>query len=183
MVVNVPADQTGRIREHEANTVIALGKRLGLRKGMPLPKNGSFLSLQSPAFASSVYENNESLYGAKYATDGGMQTRWAAADTTAILTIPIDNSKPFNKIVIFEYCDIKNGDDGFSNYRTNRIQSYRIEIEKNGQWEAIYVSDEPMRDCKVIRFPYPYQTSQIRLNVIKALAPPSVYEFNVIYKE
>ena len=183
LVVNVPADQTGRIREHEANTVIALGKRLGLRKGMPLPKNGYFLSLQSPAFASSVYENNESLYGAKYATDGGMQTRWAAADTTAILTIPIDNSKPFNKIVIFEYCDIKNGDDGFSNYRTNRIQSYRIEIEKNGQWEAIYVSDEPMRDCKVIRFPYPYQTSHVRLNVTKALAPPSVYEFNVIYKE
>ena len=30
LVVNVPPDQTGRIREHEANAVIALGKRLGI---------------------------------------------------------------------------------------------------------------------------------------------------------
>lgn len=33
LVVNIPPDQTGRIREHEANTIIGLNKRLGIKKG------------------------------------------------------------------------------------------------------------------------------------------------------
>lgn len=32
LVVNIPPDQTGRIREHEANTIIGLNKRLGIKK-------------------------------------------------------------------------------------------------------------------------------------------------------
>ncbi|WP_420511780.1 hypothetical protein, partial [Klebsiella pneumoniae] len=47
LVVNIPPDQTGRIREHEANTIIGLNKRLGIKKGKPLPRNGKFISLNS----------------------------------------------------------------------------------------------------------------------------------------
>ena len=111
-----------------------------------------------------------------------MQTRWASADTTATLTLALDESEPFNKITIFECCDVKNSDDGFSNYRVNRIQDYQIDIMEAGEWKTIYRSDEPMGDCKVIRFPYSYRTSQIRLNILKATAAPSIYEFNVIDK-
>lgn len=42
LVVNVPPDQTGRIREHEANAVIALGKRLGIKKGNHFPGTALF---------------------------------------------------------------------------------------------------------------------------------------------
>lgn len=182
LVVNIPPDQTGRIREHEANTIIGLNKRLGIKKGKPLPRNGKFISLNSNVTASSTYGNDEDKYGAQFATDGGMQTRWAAADTVATLSLTLDEKEPFNKISIFEYCDVKNGADGFSNYRTNRIKDYQIEIWKDGEWETIYRSDVPMGDCKVIHFPYSYRTSQIRLNILKASAPPSIYEFNVIYK-
>ncbi len=35
------------------------------------------------------------------AVDGGMQTRWVAADTLATLTIKLDEKQPFNKISIF----------------------------------------------------------------------------------
>ena len=182
LVVNIPPDQTGRIREHEANTIIGLNKRLGIKKGKPLPRNGKFISLNSNVTASSTYGNDEDKYGAQFATDGGMQTRWAAADTVATLSLTLDEKEPFNKISIFEYCDVKNGADGFSNYRTNRIKDYQIEIWKDGKWETIYRSDVPMGDCKVIHFPYSYRTSQIRLNILKASAPPSIYEFNVIYK-
>lgn len=124
-------------------------------------------------------------YAAGHAIDGGMQTRWAAAvnDTLSTLTVTLDKTKSFNKITIFEYCDSHSGNDGFSNYRKNRIQGYQIEIIQKGKWIPIYVSDEPMGDCKVIRFPYNYYTSSIRLKVTRATAPPSIYEFNIIYEQ
>lgn len=181
LVVDLPPDDTGLIREHQANALIALAQRLGIKKGKKLPRNGDFISMKAHALASSVLNKNDSLYGAQLAVDGGMQTRWAAGQDTAVLTLQLDEKNPFNKISIFEYCDTKNDPDGFSNYRFNRIQEYRVEIFKDGQWLPIYVSDVPMGDCKVIHLPVNYRASKIRLNVVKATAPPSIYEFNVIY--
>lgn len=180
LVINVAPDQKGKIREHEANTIIQLGKRMGIQQDKPLPRNGKFLSLQARTEASSVYRDDEKSYDASLATDGGMQTCWMSADTTATLTVHINADEPFNKISLFECCDVENSEDGFSNKRKNRIQSYRIEIWENNEWKSIYVSDEPMGDCKVIKFPCAYKTSSVRLNVLKASAPPAIYEFNVI---
>ena len=183
LVVNIPPDNTGRIRENEANTIIELGKRLKIKKGKPLPKNGRFISLKMPASSNSVYADDLEHYGAGFAVDGGMQTRWAAADTSAELIIDLNESDRFNKISIFEYRDEQKSsdpDDIFSNQRINRIQSYTIDIWKGNDWITIYTDDRPMYDCKVIRFPKYYQTSKIRLNVLRASVPPSIYEFNVI---
>lgn len=180
LVVNIAPDQTGRIKAHEANTVIALKQRIGIRKEAPLPRNGKFISLGAPASASSVAQDQEATYAAQLAVDGGMQTRWAATDTLPELIVQLDEAQRFDKMSIFEYCDTKASDDGFSNTRHNRIQAYSIDIWKNGKWETIYLSDEQMGDCKVIRFPYAYQTPKIRLKVLKATAPPSIYEWNVI---
>lgn len=185
LVMNIPPDQTGRIREYEANAIIELNRRLGgIEKDKPLPRNGRFISLGSKAAASSVWDNQENRYGAEFATDGGMQTYWAAAknDTLATLTISLDIKDSFNKISIFEFCDAKSGSDGFSNVRTNRIQAYAIDMKKGDEWQTIYYSEEPMGDCKVIRFPQSYSAEQIRLRVLKASAPPAIYEFNVIDK-
>lgn len=183
LVMNVPPDKTGRIREHEANAVISLGKRLNIKKNKPLPRNGEFISIGAKVKTSSTLNNDESNFGGLFAVDGGMQTRWAATDTLAYLEINLHPDQSFNKISIFEYQDAKDGGDGFSNYRTNRIQSYSIDILRNNEWITIYMNDEPMGDCKVIRFPYPYQTSKLRFQVLKATAPPSIYEINVIKTE
>lgn len=182
LVVNIPPDNTGRIREHEANTVIELRKRLGIQKDKPLPRNGKFISIGHKVEASSTWDNNEKRYGAAYAVDGGMQTRWAAADTVATLTVALDEKEPFNKISIFECCDVKHGNDEFTNYRTNRIQDYQIDILQGDEWTTIYRSDVPMGDCKIIRLSRAYRASKIRLNILKASAPASIYEFNVINK-
>ena len=181
LVVNIPPDQTGRIRENEANAIIALNQRLGgIRKGKPLPRNGKFISMSQPATATSEAPE----HAAAAATDGGMQTYWAAEknDTTATLVIPLNEEEAFNKITIFEYCDMKNGSDGFSNVRTNRIQRYAIDIWKNNGWVTIYCDDQPMGDCKVIRLPQTYHTSQVRLHVLEATAPPAIYELHIIHK-
>ena len=183
LVVNVPPDEKGLIKEHEANTIIALKKRLNLEYGKPLPKNGKFISIGAKVKASSVKNNDNENFGEKYAVDGGLQTKWVASDTLAILEITLDPKKLFNKITIFEHQDSKDGGDGFSNYRTNRIQSYQIDILEKNNWKTIYIGDEPMGDCKVITFPYSYKTSKIRLNVLNATAPPSISEFSVILKK
>jgi len=183
LVIDVPPDNTGRIRENEANQVIALGQRLGIKKDKPLPKNGRFISLRAKTSASSVFENKQSEFGSQLAVDGGMGTRWASADTLPELIIYLKKSDKFNKIAIFEYQDVKKStkaNDIFSNERVNRIQAYHIDIWENNQWETIYTENRPMYDCKVIRFPVYYHTSKIRLKVTKATAPPSIYEFNVI---
>lgn len=177
LVMNVPPDNTGRIREHEAERVIALGKRLGLRQGKPLPKEGEIISAGRPAEATSQWD---SQHTAGKAVDGGIETRWASADTVASLTISLDRNKQFNKIAIFEYCDMAGGDDGFSTYRTNRITRYDVEIFRDGEWRCIYSGDEPMGDCKVIRLSRHYSADKLRLNIKAAIAPPSIYEINVI---
>lgn len=177
LVMNVPPDNTGRIREHEAEQIIALGKRLNLRRGEPLPREGEIISAGRPVEATSQYDDT---HGPEKAVDGGIETRWAAADTTATLTISLDPRKQFDKIAIFEYCDMSYGEDGFSTYRTNRITRYDIDIFRDGEWRCIYSGNEPMGDCKVIRLTQPYKAEKIRLKVRGAAAPPSIYEFNVI---
>jgi alpha-L-fucosidase len=148
---------------------------------MPLPKNGRFVSLAKPAATNSVY-NNLAIYGADKAVDGGMQTRWAANDTLAEMVVELNPADRFNKISIFEFQDSKqvSATDLFSNIRINRIQSYQIDIWKNDRWATIFSDDKSMEDCKVIQFPVFYSSSKIRLKILKATAPPSVWEFNVI---
>lgn len=180
LLVNLPPDQTGRIREYEANAIISLRERIGIEKNKPLPKNGKFLSLGAKVESSSHLENEKGSFDASLAVDGGMQTYWEATDTLAHLTVHLDENKPFNKIAIFERCVEKWDKDGFSNIRTNRIQEYTVSIMEDGQWKTIYMDNRSMGDCKVIRLPKSYRTSAIRLNITKATAPPAIYEFNVI---
>jgi alpha-L-fucosidase len=185
LVIDVPPAHTGKIYETDANAVIALGKRLNLKKNKPLPKNGTFISYKSSTSASSVYSNNPSQFGSHLAVDGGLETRWAANDTLPELIINLNPNDRFNKISIFEYQDVKKSPDPkdfFSNYRFNRIQAYKIDIFKNDKWITVFSDDRSMGDCKVIRFPVYYQTSKLKLRVTKATAPPSIYEINVIDK-
>jgi len=183
LVIDVPPDNTGRITEQDANTVITLGKRLNIKKGKLLPKNGRFISLGAKSVASSVYANDISDYGPQQAVDGGMQTRWASADTLSELIVNLKESDRFNKISIFEYKDVKKSNDPndiFSTSRGNRIQNYTIDIWEVNGWTTIFTDNRSMGDCKVIHFPVYYRTSKIRLKVLKATAPPSIYEFNVM---
>jgi alpha-L-fucosidase len=178
LVVNIGPDQNGLIRENEANAVIALGQRLNLAMDKPLPRNGRFISMGKKAFTSSVLDNNQEHFGAQAAVDGRIQSRWAAADLTAELIIELNPDDKFNKISIFEFQD--KTETFIANVRVNRIQQYTVDIWQNENWVPVYVGDESMGDCKVIRFPNHYQTSKIRLNILKSSAPPSIYEFNVI---
>lgn len=180
LVINVGPDRRGLIRANEEDVLVALKDRLGLKKGKPLPRNGEYLSVGVPAEASSTFSGDVKNYGPAWAVDGGMQTRWASGELTPELVLTFDSEQEFNKISIFEYQDTKAGEDGFSNYRENRIKEYRIDIWKDNAWENIYISSEPMGDCKQIHFPRNYMTSRLRFKVLRASDFPSLWEFNVI---
>lgn len=180
LVINVPPDRTGMIREYEALAVIELGKRLGLSENKPLPKNGTFISLLKPAEANSVFSEKDKIYSASYVNDGSLDSRWMAADTLAELIIELNPNDAFNKISIFEYQDTKNLPDGFSQVRNGRIKEYTIDIFTKGVWQTIFLGTEPMGDCKVIQLPKNYTASKMRFKVVKATAMPSLYELSVI---
>lgn len=180
LVINVPPDHTGRIREYEVNAVIGLGKALGLSYNKPLPQNGKFISFNKPVTASSVYADKNNAYQAGAINDGSMASRWASTDLLPTVEMQLDASQSFNKITIFEYQDTKELPDGFQRIRASRIQQYSIDILKGDEWQTIYLGDEPMGDCKVIKLPVRYRTSRLRLKVLKATAPPSIYEMSVI---
>lgn len=181
LVINIPPDKTGKIREYEALTAIELGKRLGVSANKPLPKNGKFISLLKTATASSSLAGKDNTYSPSFVNDGSLESRWLAADTLAEITIDLNPAEPFNKISIFEYQDTKNLSDGFSQIRTNRIQKYSVDIWVGENWQTIYLGTEPMGDCKVIRLPRSYTTSKLRCKILKATAPPSLYELSVIH--
>ncbi|GAO42791.1 crotonobetainyl-CoA--carnitine CoA-transferase [Flavihumibacter petaseus] len=182
LVVNVPPDASGRIREYEANAVIELGKRLGLALKKPLPKNGRFISFNQPVTASSSGKGEKRPFEAGAINDGKLDSRWeaAATDSTASLVMNLDPSETFNKISIFEYQDFRDLPDGFSNIRVPRIQEYAVDIEVNGGWETIFLGDQPMGDCKVIRLPRSYATGKLRFRVIRTNGTPSINEICVI---
>ncbi|UCS93372.1 alpha-L-fucosidase [Echinicola marina] len=180
LVINVPPDQTGKIREYEANAVMKLGERLGIEKDKPLPKNGEFISAKMPVSASSTLREKGKEYTASAVTDGSLDSRWSAADTLSFLEIQLDPENKFNKISIFEYQDSEQLDDGFSNIRTNRIKEYNIQVLTDGKCKTIYVGSESMGDCKVIRFPVYYQGTKLKLNITKAQGLPSINEINII---
>lgn len=180
LVMNVPPDQTGNIRAYEADAIIQLGNRLNLKKNKPLPKNGEFISDRKAVSASSVLVEKGKTYDASFITDGKLNSRWSSSEPTGFIDIALDANQKFNKISIFEYQDSKQLADGFSNVRTNRIKSYSVQIFKDGKWETIYMSNESMGDCKVIRFPRYYSTPKIRLNILESEGLPSINEINVI---
>ncbi|WP_109696730.1 alpha-L-fucosidase [Chitinophaga deserti] len=181
LVMNIPPDQTGRIREYEVLAAIELGKRLGLAPNKPLPVNGKFISERRPATATSVYPSDKKgEYDGNKVTDGNLESRWASSDTLASLEISLDPAEAFNKISIFEFKDVKGLPDGFSQVRLPRIQEYAVDIRQHGNWITIYLGHEPMGDCKVIRLPKHYKTDALRFRVLKASNLPSIYEISVI---
>ncbi len=180
LVLNIPPDQTGRIREYEANAAIALAQRIGIKKNKALPTNGKFISLLTASTASSTWPTNNNEYDAAKVNDGKMDTRWAAKDTAAQLEITLNPNEAFNKISIFEFQEVKTAADGFSQVREPRIKAYTVDIWHNNEWQTIYLSDQTIGDCKVIRLPKKYKTNKLRLNITKATEPPSIYEICVI---
>ncbi len=175
LIVNVPPDQTGQLRQHEINQLLMLADRLGIRGGSkklpPAPKN---LSFAKPIIASNTYGNNV----ASLANDYSIETYWMAEKDTATLTINFENEVSFNRISLFEFFkEIKLG-DGFSVLHTFAIQEYSLDIFDGAKWVSIFMGDE-IGACKIIHLPTLHTTKKIRLQILKAKAPSGIFHFSL----
>lgn len=164
MIMNVPPDQHGLIREHERLRILALADRLGIRNGkQPLPGGYQNIAFNTPASSSSSQNNTNNNNAAK-ANDFSLETYWVAADSVAWLDIDLPGEKAFNRITIFEHSNNHKLGDGFSTIRNFSIKSYSIDIFKNNEWITVETGNG-IGACKIISLPELKFASKIRLNV------------------
>lgn len=175
LIVNVPPDETGQLRPHEVNQILALADRLGIRGGhKKLPSAPQNLTFKKPIMASNTKEKS----AAYLANDYSLETAWIAEKDTASLTIDFEAQISFNRIALFEKYDSKQLGDGFSVIHTFAIESYSIEMYDGAQWTTIFVGDN-IGACKIIRLPKLHKAEKIRINILKTNKPAGFFHIAV----
>lgn len=177
LLVNLPPDETGRIRENEREAIFKTADLLGIRGGKtPLPNPFVNQAAGVKAEADSVYDAN---YGPEKAVDGSLQrTRWAAKENVASLTLSPNEPFVFDRIAIHEYAESKDLGDKFSRIRNFRTEVFSIEALQNGAWKTIH-QGTGIGAALVIRYPENVTAEKLRLRITQASAPPSIYLMTV----
>jgi alpha-L-fucosidase len=181
-IVNVPPDQTGRLRQNEIDAIFALADRLGIRGGKTaLPKSPPKSPLNQafgvPATASSVWQNNPE-YGPDRAVDTSLETRWASEALCATLELSPAEPFVFNRISIMEYPDTTDLGDSFSQRRDFRIQAYTIDVLQNGSWRTID-RGSTIGATKIIRLKQTETADRVRIAITEASKPPSLFHVSI----
>jgi len=177
LLVNIPPDQTGRIRENEREAIFKAADLLGIRGGdKPLPAPFVNQAAGVKAETDSVYDDN---FGPENAVDGSLErTRWAAKENCASLTLSPIKPFVFDRIAIHEYAEMTDLDDIFSKIRRFRTEAFSIEALQGGVWKTIH-EGKGIGPAMVIRYPEKLTAEKLRLNIFKASAPPSIHLFSV----
>ena len=173
LIINMPPDQRGMIREHEAQRVIALAERLGIRGGGPLrtaPINQLFNSKIS---ATSTYSDD---YKAENADDFSLETFWSARENAASLEVTLEKSTTIDQIVIHEMPLTKGMGDGFSQSHEFRTQAFELQFLQDGKWITQYMGTS-IGHAKKINLPLAVTCDAIRLVVTDASGPPRIAHF------
>jgi alpha-L-fucosidase len=175
MILNVPPDQTGKIRTHEVNRILEVADRLGIRgsKGK-LPTGPINLTFKQKITASSQIEKFE----ADKANDYSLETYWTANDSVADLEITFDRKETFDRIVLFEQPMMKDLGDNFSRIRIFKIQEYELLAFSNGVWDTFYTGDI-IGATKIIKLPNEITAEKIKLKILKSDGNPSISHFSV----
>lgn len=175
LIVNVPPDESGQLRQHEVNQILSLADRLGIRGGKKkLPVAAPNLTFTQSILASNEQETNP----ATLANDYSIETYWLAAKDTATLTIDFKKDIHFNSISLFEKYDEKQLGDGFSVIHTFAVEAYSIDMYDGEKWTTIYVGDT-IGACKTIRLPAMHHAHKLRVQILKASKPAGIYHIDV----
>lgn len=177
LLVNLPPDQTGRIRENERAAIFRTADQLGIRGGdQPLPTAPINQAAGVPAEADSVWGPG---FAASRAVDGSLErTRWAAKDPVASLTLSPVEPFHFDRIAIHEYADREDLGDNFSVRRNFRVQAFSIEALQDGSWRTIHRGRE-IGAAKIIRLDRKIRAEKLRLRILEARAPTSIHLITV----
>jgi len=175
MLLNVPPDQSGRLRENERQRVLELADRLGIRGGEnPLPAGPDNLAMLQKVTATS----NAKDHDASKAVDVSPETAWLADADTASLEITFDKTACFNRIALWEYADMKDLGDSFSKQRVFRVKRFNIEVMDGSDWRIIHTG-ATIGAGLAIPFDKPVQARKLRINFLECSLPPGLLHVNV----
>jgi len=131
LLLNLPPDETGRLRAGDVAAALALADRLGIRGGnAPLPRRGPNL-----------------LAGASVEpTEAGrmVDTSWSSGWSTALpatLTLTWPRPTTFDRITLTEEGRSTDLGDGFSQLREFSVTSLKVEAEVDGVWKTVWSGD------------------------------------------
>ncbi|WP_316817605.1 alpha-L-fucosidase [Pedobacter nyackensis] len=176
MILNVPPDEHGQIREHEKNRIFELADRLGIRGGGKFPAGPTNLSFKLPVKATNSAKNDK--FDISKINDFSMETYWTAGDTTASVEMDLVALKVINRITIFEHPKSIDLNDSFSTLKKYHIDQFSIELMVDGNWKTVYMGDE-IGACKIIKLPVGYNASKLRLNILHSKSIPSIYHIGI----
>lgn len=176
LIVNIPPDTTGRLRENEVRAILTTADQLGIRGGKsPLPATPVNQAADAVAESASVWgPGNE----AGKAVDTSLDSRWAAKDNQAAITLTPAKPFSFNRIAIHEYADFKELGDGFSRVRNYRVKAFTIDAFANGEWKTIHTGTG-IGAAGIIRFKSQQKAEKLRISVSDSSAPPSFHHISV----
>jgi alpha-L-fucosidase len=175
MILNVPPDQTGKIRTHEVNRILELADRLKIRGGKgKLPIGPINLTFKQKIFASSETPKFE----AQKANDYSLETHWTANDSVADLEITFDKKETFDRVVLFEEPIMKDLGDNFSKIRIFKIKEFELLSFSNGVWDTFYTGDL-IGAAKIINLPNQIMSEKIKLKILQSDGNPSISHFSV----
>lgn len=162
LLINLPPDQTGRLRENEVKNILELADRLGIRGGnKSLPKRGpNLIELSAIAPASAAAAVDTSLE-----TEGGLDANTGSFEITPVKAIV------FDRVSLVEHADMKDLGDSFSKERTFRIRKFTIEAKVNGEWKVIH-EGTTVGATLGIKVPRTNATA-LRVNIVEASNKPS----------
>jgi alpha-L-fucosidase len=175
LIVNVPPDQTGQLRQHEVNQLLALADRLGIRGGKKkLPSAPQNLTFGKPITSSNTQGTNH----AAFANDYSIETYWLAEKDTATITIDFETPVTFDRMSLFEKYDEKKLGDGFSVLHEFAIQEFCIDMYDGEKWITIFMGND-IGACRIIHFPAMHTAQKVRLQILKADKPAGLFHFAV----
>jgi alpha-L-fucosidase len=167
LLVNSPPDTTGEMPQANAAQLAALRQRLGL----PLGGTAAFPTNLSPTATASAtnVRGNSDTFGAAQAVSEDIDARWATDDgvVACSVTQSFAAAQRVDYVVLREY-ESANVPGGFA------VRSFAIEAWQGGAWVSVATGTTIGKSLLV---QIGVATTALRLSILDAAGPPSLYAF------
>jgi alpha-L-fucosidase len=169
LIINVPPDETGRLRPEDEARMLELADRLGIRGGGALPREAPNL-----LFGASVSASSElAEHPASFAVDTSLERFWAAEKTIAELEVIPSTSVLIDRILLVEAPVDERLADGFTTFHEWRIEAFEVDVLENGLWKCLSRVGR-LGPARFIDLEKPIKAEGFRLRITAASAPPRI---------
>lgn len=170
LLLNVPADRSGRIPEHEVRVLKQLRERLDATYATDLARGARCHT--EAVFAERLDERagprNDTDGSAELAVDGERTTYWAPplGATRAALVLELPEARAFDRVLLQEPIELG-----------QRVRAFRIEVEDGGGWREL-ARGTTIGYRRILAVPRT-SAKRVRLAIDDARAAPAIATFGL----